>query len=85
MQCTRHVEDEFPQPRGQKKSPNVKYLTGGVALFVIIAIIWFPLVFFSLGNAVGEPNPPVDVTLELRIGPYEPVYHLSAQSNAIHP
>ncbi|KAK9732190.1 Piezo [Popillia japonica] len=85
LKCTRHVEDEFPQPRGQKKSPNVKYLTGGVALFVIIAIIWFPLVFFSLGNAVGEPNPPVDVTLELRIGPYEPVYHLSAQSNAIHP
>ncbi|KAI4464688.1 hypothetical protein MML48_3g00017133 [Holotrichia oblita] len=82
--CTRHVEDEYPQPRGERKTPNVKYLTGGVCLFVIIAIIWFPLVFFSLGNAVGEPNPPVDVTLDVRIGPYEPVYHLSAQSNAIY-
>ncbi|GJQ85619.1 hypothetical protein Trydic_g20169 [Trypoxylus dichotomus] len=82
--CSRHVEDEFPQPRGERKSPTIKYMMGGIILFVIVAIIWFPLVFFSLGNAVGEPNPPYDVTLDLRIGPYEPVYHLSAQSNAIY-
>ena len=56
---------------------------GGGAVFAIIAIIWFPLVFFSLGNAVGEPNVPYDVTMNIRIGPYEPVYTLSAQSNSV--
>ncbi|RZC37773.1 piezo-type mechanosensitive ion channel component 2 [Asbolus verrucosus] len=83
LKCTRHVEDEYPQPRGERKTPVIKYLMGGAILALIIAIIWFPLVFFSLGNAVGEPNPPYDVTLELRIGPYEPVYQMSAQSNSI--
>ncbi|XP_063932118.1 piezo-type mechanosensitive ion channel component isoform X3 [Zophobas morio] len=83
IKCTRHVEDEYPQPRGERKPPIIKYLMGGAILALIIAIIWFPLVFFSLGNAVGHPNPPYDVTLEIRIGPYEPVYTMSAQSNSI--
>lgn len=61
----------------------VKYLMGGAILAFIIAVIWFPLVFFSLGNAVGEDNPPYDVSIDLRIGPYEPVYKISAQSNSI--
>ncbi len=77
------MEDEYPQPRGERKPPIIKYLMGGAILALIIAIIWFPLVFFSLGNAVGHPNPPYDVTLEIRIGPYEPVYTMSAQSNSI--
>ncbi|XP_015835795.1 piezo-type mechanosensitive ion channel component isoform X15 [Tribolium castaneum] len=84
IKCTRHVESEYPQPRGERKPPVIKYLMGGAILALIIAIIWFPLVFFSLGNAVGKPNPPYDVTLEIRIGPYEPVYQMSAQSNSIH-
>ncbi|XP_074025276.1 piezo type mechanosensitive ion channel component isoform X1 [Leptinotarsa decemlineata] len=83
LKCSRHVEDEYPQPRGEKKKPFIKYLMGGAMLTVIIGIIWFPLVFFSLGNAVGEANLPSDVTIELRIGPYEPVYKMSAQSNSI--
>ncbi|CAH1175750.1 unnamed protein product [Phaedon cochleariae] len=83
LKCSRHVEDEYPQPRGEKKKGHIKYLMGGAVLVVIIGIIWFPLVFFSLGNTVGEPNPPTDVTLEIRIGPYEPIYKMSAQSNSI--
>lgn len=67
-----------------KKNPIVKYAMGGGILAIIIAIIWFPLVFFSLGNAVGKANVPYDVTLEIRIGPYEPVYQMSAQSNFIY-
>nr|CAI5853651.1 unnamed protein product [Callosobruchus analis] len=58
LKCQRHAEDEFPQPRGEKKNPLPKYLMGGAMLAVIIGIIWFPLVFFSLGNAVGETNVP---------------------------
>lgn len=78
------MESEYPQPRGERKNPLIKYFMGGAILLFIIAVIWFPLVFFSLGNAVGEPNPPYDVTLDVRIGPYESVYHISAQNNSIY-
>ncbi|XP_060518446.1 piezo-type mechanosensitive ion channel component [Cylas formicarius] len=83
LKCSRNMEDEYPQPRGTKKGFLVKYAMGGALLIGIIGIIWFPLVFFSLGKAVGESNPPYDITLELRIGPYDPVYQMSAQSNAL--
>ncbi|XP_076270338.1 piezo type mechanosensitive ion channel component isoform X7 [Rhynchophorus ferrugineus] len=83
LKCSRNMEDEYPQPRGTKKGYLVKYMMGGALLAGIVGIIWFPLVFFSLGKAVGESNPPYDVTLELRIGPYDPVYQMSAQSNAL--
>ncbi|CAG4998121.1 unnamed protein product, partial [Parnassius apollo] len=83
LKCSRYVEDEFPQPRGVKKSSTSKYLLGGGVLAFIIAIIWFPLVFFAFGNSVGEPNPPNDVTVKIRIGPFLPVYQMSAQSHNI--
>ncbi|XP_028032229.1 piezo-type mechanosensitive ion channel component isoform X2 [Bombyx mandarina] len=83
LKCSRYVEDEFPQPRGVKKSSTSKYLLGGCVLAFVIAIIWFPLVFFAFGNSVGEPNPPTDVTVKIRIGPYLPVYQMSAQSHNI--
>lgn len=56
---------------------------GGGVLALIIAIIWFPLVLFAFGNTVGEPNPPFDVTVKIRLGPYLPIYTMSAQSNNI--
>lgn len=83
LKCSRNVEDQYPQPRAQEKNRTVKYLMGGALLTVIIGIIWFPLVFFSLGDAVGNPNPPSDVSLEIRIGPYEPIYQMTVQSNSI--
>ncbi|XP_025831153.1 piezo-type mechanosensitive ion channel component [Agrilus planipennis] len=83
LKCSRHVENEYPQPRGEKKKSFVKYIMGTIILIVMIGIIWFPLVFFSLGNAVGEPNVPYDVTVNLRIGQYQSIYQMSAQSNAI--
>ncbi|RVE48798.1 hypothetical protein evm_006572 [Chilo suppressalis] len=83
LKCSRYVEDEFPQPRGVKKSSTSKYLLGGGVLAFVIAIIWFPLVFFAFGNTVGEPNPPTDVTVKIRIGPFLPVYQMSAQSHNI--
>lgn len=34
---------------------------------------------FALGSVVGISNTPFDVSVTLRIGPYEPVYQMSAQ------
>lgn len=52
-------------------------------MLTIIAIIWFPLVLFALGNTVGEPNPPLKMTLDLRLGHYKSVYAGVAEGNQI--
>lgn len=78
------MEDEFPAPRGMAKGSFIKYIMGGGFLFAIIALVWGPLALFALGNTVGEPNIPLEVSVDLRIGPYEPVYRMSAQSSQIH-
>uniref|UniRef100_A0A2M4CXL1 Putative piezo-type mechanosensitive ion channel component 2 n=1 Tax=Anopheles darlingi TaxID=43151 RepID=A0A2M4CXL1_ANODA len=84
LKCMRHLEEDLPAPRGQKKGVMVKYLMGGGMMLGIIFLIWFPLALFAFSNAVGEPNIPYDVSVTLRIGPYEPVYMMSAQDNNIH-
>jgi len=79
----RGVESDFPQPRGEKKKQMSKYLVGGSALFFIIGLIWFPLLLFALGSTVGISNLPFDVSMKISIGPYEPIYSMSAQGNSI--
>lgn len=77
------MEDDIPAPRGQKKGPMAKYMVGGGMILFIIGVIWFPLALFAFSSTVGEPNLPFDVTVSLRIGPYEPVYSISAQKSDI--
>ncbi|KFB42311.1 AGAP009276-PA-like protein [Anopheles sinensis] len=84
LKCMRQLEEDLPAPRGQKKGLMVKYLMGGGMMLGIIFLIWFPLALFAFSNAVGEPNIPYDVSVTLRIGPYEPVYTMSAQNNSIY-
>lgn len=79
----RGVESDFPQPRGEKKKQMSKYLVGGSVLLLIIGLIWFPLLLFALGNTVGTSNLPYDVSMKIRIGPYEPIYSMSAQGSYI--
>ncbi|XP_050591069.1 piezo-type mechanosensitive ion channel component isoform X10 [Bombus affinis] len=83
IKCMRGVETDFPQPRGVKKKQMSKYLIGGGALFFMIGLIWFPLLLFALGGTVGVSNLPYDVSMKIRIGPYEPIYSMSAQSSSI--
>lgn len=83
LKCSRQMESDLPAPRGQKKGPVVKYLMGGGMIIGIITVIWFPLALFAFSNTVGEPNRPEDVSVSLRIGPYEPVYAMSAQGSDI--
>lgn len=82
-QCQRRVEKEYPQGRGQSKARWTKYTIGGGSLFLIIAIIWFPLVLFALGNTVGIVNKPLDISLEITLGSYQPIYTMSAQKNSL--
>ncbi|XP_076372668.1 piezo-type mechanosensitive ion channel component-like isoform X2 [Tachypleus tridentatus] len=83
LKCIRRVEAEYPTPRGAKRTSLVKYGVGGFLLFIIILIIWFPLLLFALGNTVGLPNAPYDCTVEITIGGYEPIFKMSAQRNSL--
>ena len=61
----------YPTPRGTKRQAIVKYGFGGLLLFAIILIIWFPLLLFSLTDTVGVNNPPIDCTVEISLGGYQ--------------
>lgn len=69
---------DYPTPRGVKRRPLIKYGWGGILLFMMILIIWFPLVLFSLANTVGMRSPPVDVTVKLTLGTYPVSRYFSA-------
>ncbi|XP_065351549.1 piezo-type mechanosensitive ion channel component-like isoform X6 [Cloeon dipterum] len=85
LKCQRRAEAAYPRPPGEEQRPLIKYVVGGCSLLVVIFIIWFPMVLFALGNTVGQPNLPYDVSVELTIGPYQPVFRTSAQNSSLVP
>ncbi|CAH1268772.1 PIEZO2 [Branchiostoma lanceolatum] len=79
LKCMREAEKRYPIPRGVKKKAMVKYGAGGLLVFLLIIIIWFPLLFMSLVNTAGLPNHPIDATIEIAMGGYQPLFKMSAQ------
>lgn len=85
LKCWRESEKRYPQPRGQKKKKVVKYGMGGMIVMLLICIVWFPLLFMSLVKSVaGVVNPPQDVSFEITLAGFQPIFTMSAQQKQLH-
>ncbi|TSK16057.1 Piezo-type mechanosensitive ion channel component 2 [Bagarius yarrelli] len=84
LKCWRESEKRYPQPRGQKKKKVVKYGMGGMIVMLLICIVWFPLLFMSLVKSVaGVVNKPLDVSVTITLGGFQPIFMMSAQQNQL--
>uniref|UniRef100_A0A8C3B3R1 Piezo type mechanosensitive ion channel component 2 n=1 Tax=Cyclopterus lumpus TaxID=8103 RepID=A0A8C3B3R1_CYCLU len=84
LKCWRESEKRYPQPRGQKKKKVVKYGMGGMIIVLLICIVWFPLLFMSLVKSVaGAVNPPLDVSFEITLAGFQPIFTMSAQQKQL--
>jgi len=84
LKCWRDSEKTWPHPRGMKYWASSKILLGGLLVFLLIVVIWFPLLFMSFINSAYISNIPVDATFTLSVGGYQPLFKMSAQQQFLH-
>lgn len=81
--CDLTLEEEYPYQRARPINRFSKYLTGGSFILLILAIIWGPLLLFSMGKTVGDSNPPVEMEFELEFVGFQPILRMRATAQQI--
>ena len=79
LKCFRYNEDKYPTPRGKKRKAIIKYGFGGVLLVIIILIIWFPLLLFSVSEGFSRSVPPTTCRVDIQLGGFLPIYRMTSQ------
>ena len=62
---------KYKTRRATKRSPFVKIGIGGIFLFLVLFIIWFPLIIFSFTGTMSRPQTPQGCSLSLQLGRYK--------------
>jgi hypothetical protein len=81
--CELTIEEEYPIPRAKPIRRVSKYLFGGAFILLILAVIWGPLLLFSMGKTVGDSNPPVEMEYELEFVGFQPILRMRATTQQI--
>ncbi|XP_071784673.1 piezo-type mechanosensitive ion channel component 1-like isoform X3 [Asterias amurensis] len=83
IKCWRNAEVAYPVDRGLLKSKAVKYGAGGIQLFVLLVIVWFPLLLISLSNSSNISNPISSVDISITISGYDPLFKMTTQGHSL--
>jgi hypothetical protein len=81
IKCSR-IEGEN-KPRGKKKPWLTKILMGGGLSFLIILIIWFPMVFFAYSTALGYPSKPSQFGMVMYFNGNEPFFATAVERDSL--
>lgn len=71
--------------RGMKRPAWKKFFVGGGLTFLLMGVIWIPLILFAFIPSLGQPNIPTEVTASFEIGGYMPLYKVEVAKENIHP
>ncbi|ESO07927.1 hypothetical protein HELRODRAFT_190815 [Helobdella robusta] len=80
VKCNRSAEKRYKTPRGNKRAALVKYGLGGIILVALVIIIWFPLLLFSMSNAIFLTSQPSEVYVDIKIAGYEELFKMTSQA-----
>jgi hypothetical protein len=82
VKCRRNLNKNVP--RGVKKSWLVKAFLGGGFAFLIIFILWLPMLFFAYTHSLGESTVPNKFSMEVKIRNFEPLYQMSIRADSMY-